>query len=97
MKKVGKVMWRAILEIVRFVVRRISYKTRFESKIDMLIQDNKDLKLEMLRLKILQLIQHNPEEKTIICKLYDTYKNQGGNSFIDDMYKKWAKKRNVKY
>lgn len=96
MKKVGKIMLKNILEIVKYIVRRIRYKSRLESKIDIIIQDNKDLKLEMLRLKFLQLVQHSPEEKTAICETYDAYKKNGGNSFVDSMFEKWLKSQNKK-
>lgn len=96
MKKVGKIMWKNILEFAKFIIRRIRYKARLESKIDIIIQDNKDLKLEMLRLKFLQLVQHSPEEKTAICETYDAYKKNGGNSFVDSMFEKWLKAQNKK-
>lgn len=96
MKRMGKIMWNNILEIAKYIVRRIRYKARLESKIDIIIQDNKDLKLEMLRLKFLQLVQHSPEEKTAICETYDAYKKNGGNSFVDSMFEKWLKSQNKK-
>jgi hypothetical protein len=48
-----------------------------------------EIRLDNERLKILQLIQHCPTEKKAICDEYDTYKNLGGNSYIDAIFNEW--------
>jgi hypothetical protein len=42
------------------------------------------------RLELLNAFEHHPLERALISKLYDAYKAQGGNSYIDKMYDIWA-------
>lgn len=56
------------------------------------IQDGiKNLQKDTLRLQILNLIQHDPKNKLAINNLYDMYKGMGGNSYVTDIYKRWAR------
>jgi len=47
--------------------------------------------VNILRLRLLNLIQHNPNQTSIIQKLYTEYKTLWWNCEIDDMYKEWKK------
>lgn len=82
MKKVGKVMWRAIIEVVKFVVRRIGYKNRLESKIDMLSR-------RLIRLEIIDAIKR--KDTATVFLLFDEYTAIGGNSYISFMVEKYKK------
>jgi hypothetical protein len=42
----------------------------------------------MKRLELLNLIQHDQKNRMAIQKSYDEYKGLGGNSYMDDIYKK---------
>lgn len=46
-----------------------------------------------LRLQILNLIQHDPQNKSAILSLWDEYKSRGGNSYLKDVVRQWQKNR----
>ena len=56
--------------------------------------DQKILKMDNLRIQCLHFMQHDPTNRVTITILYDRYKQQGGNSYLDSEYEKWAKKYN---
>lgn len=60
---------------------------KLEEKIDEVAMGN-------LRLQILNLVQHDPENKSAILSLWDEYKSRGGNSYLKGVIKEWQKKRN---
>jgi hypothetical protein len=41
------------------------------------------------KLEILNLIQHQPEDEVTICRLYDQYKKDGYNSYVDEIFREW--------
>lgn len=51
----------------------------------------KDMNMRMRRLEILMNINHNPEDKETILNLYDEYRKEGGNSYIQDRVEQWHK------
>ena len=51
----------------------------------------KDMNMRMRRLEILMNINHNPEDKETILNLYDEYRKEGGNSYIQDRVESWHK------
>ncbi len=57
-------------------------------------KDQKTLKMDTLRMQCLQMIQHDPANRVAITLLYDRYKSQGGNSYLDAEFTKWEKKYN---
>lgn len=61
-----------------------------------LIEEMQGFRQQLLRLQILQLIDHSPEMKDSIDKLYKEYKSSNGNSYLDVKYKKYKDKKNVK-
>lgn len=56
--------------------------------------DQKILKMDTLRLQLLQMMQHDPTNRVAITMLHDQYVKQGGNSYVNVEYEKWAKKYN---
>lgn len=56
--------------------------------------DQKILKMDNLRLQLLQMMQHDPTNRVAITMLHDLYMKNGGNSYINVEYEKWAKKYN---
>ena len=87
-------MWRVIISLLQYVGKQLTYRSRLEQKIDVLIQDNKELKLETLRIKYLHFYYHQPWEAQIISSIFDEYKARGGNSWIDELHVEW--KRNLR-
>ncbi len=55
-------------------------------------RNQKKLHLDVKRLELLHLIDHNPNNGISIHKEYDAYKEMGGNSYIDVVYLDWCKK-----
>lgn len=53
--------------------------------------DQKILKMDTLRLKFLTMVQQAPTEVAIILALFDEYKLNGGDSWVDDVFLKWKK------
>ena len=51
------------------------------------------LTVSVIRLELLNLIQHYPGRAELILKKYDEYKQRGGNSYIDDVVESWREKR----
>lgn len=73
---------------------RIERKEQSKARFDELAKRIDEVSMGNLRLQILNLIQHNPENKSAILSLYDEYKSRGGNSYIRETVKQWQKKRN---
>lgn len=73
---------------------RIDRKEKKQARFEKLEQRIDEVAMGNLRLQILNLIQHNPENKAAILQLYDEYKSRGGNSYIKEVVKQWQKKRN---
>ena len=57
--------------------------------------DLKYVKQEQLRLQIMQLIDHSPEMRETIEKLYKEYKTNGGNSYLDIKYSDYIAKNKI--
>lgn len=68
-------------------------KERKDERFADLAKQIKEVSMGNLRLQILNLIQHDPQNKSAILSLYDEYKERGGNSYIRDMVKRWQKNR----
>lgn len=73
---------------------RMDKKQQTQEKFDELAKRIDEVYVGNLRLQILNLIQHNPENKSAILSLYDEYKSRGANSYIKEVVKQWQKKRN---
>lgn len=48
--------------------------------------------MKQTRLEIIAQIEHNPTDVKTILSLYDEYKKEGGNSYMDVYVEKWKKK-----
>ena len=55
-------------------------------------QNTKDMNMRMRRLEIQMNISHNPEDAETILSLYDEYRKEGGNSYIQDRVEQWHDK-----
>jgi hypothetical protein len=44
------------------------------------------------KLEIVGLIHHSPDNEMLICKMYDKYKKDGYNSYIDELFEEWRAK-----
>lgn len=73
--------------------KQFTYRNRLESKLDSILSNQERMQLDILRLKYLQMVQHNPQEKAIILSIFDEYKKMGGDSWIDDIHENWLKKQ----
>ena len=56
--------------------------------------DQKILKVDNIKVQLLQMIQHDPNNRVAITMLHDHYVAQGGNSYVNMEYEKWAAKYN---
>ena len=76
-------MWRNIINLVKWTLKQITYRSRLEDKVDLALR-------RLLRLEIIDAIRRN--DKTTVHMLYDEYKNLGGNSYIQEMYEEYINK-----
>lgn len=53
---------------------------------------DKDMNMRMRRLEIQMNISHNPEDAETILNLFDEYRKEGGNSYIQDRVQQWHDK-----
>ena len=83
MKKVGLYMWRNIINLAKWTLKQITYRSRLEDKVDLALR-------RLLRLEIIDAIRRN--DKTTVHMLYDEYKKLGGNSYIQEMYEEYINK-----
>lgn len=83
MKKVGLYMLRNIINLVKWTLKQITYRSRLEDKVDLALR-------RLLRLEIIDAIRR--KDKTTVHMLYDEYKKLGGNSYIQEMYEEYINK-----
>lgn len=83
MKKVWLYMLRNIINLVKWTLKQITYRSRLEDKVDLALR-------RLLRLEIIDAIRRN--DKTTVHMLYDEYKKLGGNSYIQEMYEEYINK-----
>lgn len=70
-----------------------SRKEKKDERFTKLEAQIKEVSMGNLRLQILNLIQHDPENKSAILGLFDEYKNRGGNSYLISVVKQWQKNK----
>lgn len=80
-------MWGAIVEVVKGFGKWLLYRSRLESKVDMMMR-------RLIRLEIVSAIQR--KDTPTVCSLYDEYKAIGGNSYITHMVEEYIKKATKK-
>lgn len=82
MRKVGKIMWKALISILQILLGWIGRGRRIESII-------LDTRIRVLRLEILDAM--NRKDTRLVCDLFDDYKKMGGNHYLDAIYEDYMK------
>lgn len=90
MKRIGKAMWSAIINLIQIIVKRIQYKGRIEDKLDSVLSNQAEHDKRLLRLEILDAMRR--DDRAVVHQLYDEYKAIGGNSYLLELYKDYCKK-----
>jgi hypothetical protein len=86
-------MWRLILTLVEWGIKRFRYKGRIENKLDTVLSRQTDLERRLLRLEILDAMRR--DDRAVVHQLYDIYKNEfSGNSYLQELYKDYCKHNN---
>lgn len=80
--------------IVAVVVPAVLSGYKIYSMLKDIQKDQKILKMDTIRIQCLHFMQHDPTNRFAITMLHDKYKKDGGNSYLDAEYDKWAKKYN---
>ena len=47
------------------------------------------LSKRLTRLELLDMLSHRPERRDMVLGIYDAYKKQGGNSYVDTLIDEW--------
>lgn len=82
-------MWKAIISLIEWVIRRVQYKDRLEDKLDTVLKNQNEHDKRLLRLEILEAIRR--DDRGTVHRLYDDYKALGGNSYLNEVYKNYCK------
>lgn len=61
----------------------------FQAHVEAENEFKRDVISQIKRLELLNMMNMYPSKTTRIESLYKTYKNMGGNSYIDDVYDDW--------
>lgn len=85
-------MWRLVITLVEWVVKRIQYKGRIEDKLDAVLTRQNDLEKRTLRLELISAMDRG--DTAVVHQLFDEYTAMGGNSYCVAMYKAYCKKQN---
>lgn len=88
MKKVGHIMWRAIIALIEYVAKKWQYKLRLEGKLDTVLSQQINQERRLLRLEIMEAIRRN--DRVVVHSLYDEYKSMNGNSYMNELYKQYT-------
>ena len=83
-------MWRLIISLVEWAVKRIQYKGRIEDKLDAVLTRQNDLEKRTLRLELISAMDRG--DTAVVHQLFDEYTAMGGNSYCVAMYKNYCKK-----
>lgn len=82
-------MWKLIVSLCDWFIRRAQYKSRFENKLDTVLSNQAGHDKRLLRLEILEAMRRG--DRATVHQLYDDYKAQGGNSYMNELYKEFCK------
>lgn len=85
-------MWRLILTLVEWGIKRFHYKGRIENKLDAVLTRQNDLEKRTLRLELISAMDRG--DTAVVHQLFDEYTAIGGNSYCVAMYKDYCKKPN---
>lgn len=83
-------MWRLILTLVEWGIKRFYYKGRIEDKLDSVLSNQAEHDKRLLRLEICDAMRR--DDRATVHQLYDEYKAMGGNSYMLELYKDYCKK-----
>lgn len=84
-------MWRLLVSLITWILKRAQYKSRFEGKLDTMLSKQAELERKVCRLEILDAMRRN--DRAVVHQLYDIYKNDySGNSYMQELYKDYCKK-----
>lgn len=90
MKRIGKAMWSAIINLLQIIIKRIQYKGRIEDKLDSVLLNQAEHDKRLLRLELDAAMRR--DDRSTVHQLYDEYKAMGGNSYMQELYKDYCKK-----
>lgn len=71
-------------------------KEAFEGHTRSETEFKRDVTSQIKRLELMQVMNMYPTKTTRIESLYSSYKDLGGNSYIDDVYDDWRSRSSVK-
>jgi hypothetical protein len=74
------------------VSRAIKPLTHKIEQVDEISKRIEGISAVVRKLEIINLIHHTPKNEVSICKLYDQYKKDGYNSYIDELFGEWKEK-----
>ena len=83
-------MWRAVFALIEWATKKIQYKGRIEDKLDSVLSNQAEHDKRLLRLEILDAMRR--DDRATVHQLYDEYKEMGGNSYLQELYKDYCKK-----
>lgn len=83
-------MWKAVIQLIHWIIKWATYKQRSDKRLDEIIGAIAALNRRTKRLEILDAMHRN--DRAVVHQLYDEYKSMGGNSYMQELYKKYIKK-----
>lgn len=83
-------MWKVVIQLIHWLIKRATYKQRSDKRLDEIISAIAALNRRTKRLEILDAMHRN--DRAVVHQLYDEYKSMGGNSYMQELYKKYIKK-----
>jgi len=89
MKRICRYMWRLVISLIEWAVKRIQYKSRFEGKLDAVLSNQSEHNKRLLRLELDAAMRR--DDRGTVHQLYDDYKAIGGNSYMNELYKEYCK------
>lgn len=82
-------MWKLVITLAEWIIRKAQYKSRFESKLDTVLANSAEHNKRLLRLELDAAMRR--DDKGTVHQLYDEYKALGGNSYMNELYKEYCK------
>jgi len=87
-------MWKLLISLIDWFIRRAQYKSRMEEKADTTLACLQEHNRRLLRLEIDAAMRR--DDRAVVHQLYDEYRALGGNSYMQEVYKEYCKKRRSK-
>lgn len=82
-------MWKLVITLAEWIIRKAQYKSRFESKLDAVLANSAEHNKRLLRLELDAAMRR--DDRGTVHQLYDEYKGLGGNSYMNELYKEYCK------